>query len=82
VSSRLKTNLPMHNCQFIIGMHGEPGKGPQVDYCDRPASIKHQGFWLCPEHYDLMESDDSLSIAIPDEKRKLAKNSAFRYMYS
>jgi len=76
----------MHNCQYIYSASNDPENGMQVVYCDRPASIKRDGIWLCPYHYDQIESDSwiadlTLPTSDPDE-RKLDKNRAFRYMYS
>jgi hypothetical protein len=41
-----------HSCQFIVDFHTEPGEDGDPIFCDAPASIKHDGAWLCAEHYD------------------------------
>jgi hypothetical protein len=49
----------MHNCEYIVGWHDNPGEDGDPVYCDRPASIKLHDEWFCAEHYDeLIEIDD------------------------
>jgi hypothetical protein len=40
-----------HRCQFRMnrGTAGAPAQ-----HCERPASIKSDGSWLCAEHYDFL----------------------------
>jgi hypothetical protein len=42
----------LHNCQFIVDFHTEPGEDGDPILCDKPASIKLAQGWLCAEHYD------------------------------
>jgi hypothetical protein len=54
----------MNNCQFIISFALDPPdnmdefgdkvgqKVTDIVFCDRPASIKHDGLWYCAPHYD------------------------------
>jgi len=35
-----------------VGWHTEPGEDGDPIFCDKQASIKWDGEWFCPEHYD------------------------------
>lgn len=54
----------MNACQFLLSFRRHPednadalgNKVEQIlldlDFCGRPASIRHEGLWYCAEHYD------------------------------
>ena len=50
-------------CQYVVGAKAIMGIGyvsvESVTYCDAPASIKHNGEWLCAEHYDAIYRHDA-----------------------
>jgi hypothetical protein len=48
----------LHNCQFIVDFHTEPGEDGDPILCDAPASLRRLGYWYCAEHFDQIESTD------------------------
>ena len=57
-----------HRCQFILAFTlYTDHENDEFVFCDCLRFIKHDGIWLCAEHFDLAESHGAYWIEFNDK---------------